>query len=106
MASQEERQIEANTLRQQAETIRVLVQDVGFDKRVVVAAVCGGDLYRLLVDEWGYTDEDRIGMSDGQYICRYCSLDEDDNIIGPTVHGVDGKCTNCGCVLNPGDKLD
>lgn len=37
----------ANTLRQQAETIRILVMDVGCDKNAAIKAVAAGDLAQL-----------------------------------------------------------
>lgn len=44
--SYEYKQITANTIRQQAETIRVLVES-GFEKKVAVKAVTGNDLSLL-----------------------------------------------------------
>ena len=41
-----ERQVEANTTRQQAETVRVLVE-IGFDKEAALKAVTSNDLTAL-----------------------------------------------------------
>ena len=40
----------ANILRQQAETVHVLVH-LGFEKKAVVKAVVGGDLHSLVSDQ-------------------------------------------------------
>jgi enoyl-[acyl-carrier-protein] reductase (NADH) len=45
-------QTTANTLRQQAETINILVNVIGFtNKRRVVEAVCDGDLRKLFGED-------------------------------------------------------
>jgi len=44
--SQDEAQVTANTLRQQAETARILVE-LGYDKDAAVKAVAAGDLASL-----------------------------------------------------------
>jgi hypothetical protein len=48
--SVQENQVLANTTRQQAETIRILVAD-GFDKDIVVDAVTTNDLSKLTSSE-------------------------------------------------------